>query len=430
MIKGNTITKKILGLLFTLVFLTLIVFLMNKLISKESLGVEEQKVILEGNLDKYVNYTLPNQVDETLVQYTIRSGIEYGEDYIPVKNSELTVNFNQIDGKFPYDVKMITKSTKVTNRKKKEITQDKKYDSSTGILKINVSNENENGEPINQARINEDDRDEYIIICYYDTYTGEALERDLNCDVSYKAQLFTEDNKEINGEGKLENTVTENIGDVTSINSSTDEVYNGYIKSNIINGTSYDTQYTEKQKIYISKIEAQQKIVVTEDNAFVNTNDIQYKSTKILKDDMMNLLGENGKIEILDGNDTIIATIDNTTEFNENGEVIITYPENINKIIIKTSNIENVGILNLENEKVIKADISNLQDTDIKSKVVVRGIREEVIEENQEERIEGEETESENVPEIIETETYTVETENTIEVKNANTDVRLNVNTT
>ena len=427
MIKGNIMKKKILGILFTLVFLTLIVFLMNKLISKESFGVEEQKVLLEGNLDKYVNYSLANQTEETLVQYTIRAGIEYGENYIPVKNSELTVNFNQIDDKFPYDVKIIAKSTKVTNGKTKELIQDYQYDANTGSLKINVSNENENGEPINQERTNKDDRDEYVIICYYDTYTEEASERDLNCNVSYKAQMFTEDNKEINGEGKLENTVTENIGDVTSINSYTDDIYNGYMKSNSINGTNYDTSYIEKQKISISKKEIQEKIVVTEENTFVNTNDIQYKSTKILKDDIINLLGENGKIEIFDGNETIIATIDNTTEFNENGEVIITYPENTNKIIIKTSNIENVGILNLENEKVIKADISNLQDTDIKSKVVVRGIREEIIEGNQEKSIENEGTESENVPEIVETEIYTVETENTIEVKNAQTNVKLNL---
>ncbi len=430
MMKKNSRVKKTLGILFTLIILTLIVFLMNKLISKESFGVEEQKVLLEGNLDKYVNYSLANQTEETLVQYTIRAGIEYGENYIPVKNSELTVNFNQIDDKFPYDVKIIAKSTKVTNGKTKELIQDYQYDANTGSLKINVSNENENGEPINQERTNKDDRDEYVIICYYDTYTEEASERDLNCNVSYKAQMFTEDNKEINGEGKLENTVMENIGDVTSINSYTDDIYNGYMKSNSINGTNYDTQYTEKQKISISKKEIQEKIVVTEENTFVNTNDIQYKSTKILKDDIINLLGENGKIEIFDGNETIIATIDNTTEFNENGEVIITYPENTNKIIIKTSNIENVGILNLENEKVIKADISNLQDTDIKSKVVVRGIREEVIEGNQEKSIENEGTESENVPEIVETETYTVETENTIEVKNAQTNVKVNLDNT
>ena len=138
--------KKTFGKIFTLIILILIVLFMNKILNIESFGADEEKVILEGSLDKYINYNLQDQEKGTLVQYTVKAGIEYGDNYIPVKNSELTVNLNQIDGKFPYDVKIITKSTKVTNGKTKDMTQDYNYDSNTGTLKINVSNENENSE--------------------------------------------------------------------------------------------------------------------------------------------------------------------------------------------------------------------------------------------------------------------------------------------
>ncbi len=443
--------KKTFGKIFTLIILILIVLFMNKILNIESFGADEEKVILEGSLDKYINYNLQDQEKGTLVQYTVKAGIEYGDNYIPVKNSELTVNLNQIDGKFPYDVKIITKSTKVTNGKTNDMENNYNYDSNTGTLKINVSNENENSEPINTTRINQEDRDEYIVIAYYDTYTQEVVERNISYDLSYKAVLFTDDNKEITNQGRLENTVTENISDLTSINTSTDEIYNGYMKSNLTNGTSYDTQYKETQEIMISKSDVQQKIIVTEDNEFLNTSDIQYKSTKVFKEDVINLLGENGKIEIFDGDNNVITTIDSNTEFDENGEFVITYPENTNKITIKTSNIENVGILHIENQKAIKADISNLEDGDIKTKVEVKGINEEkvvkenVVEDTQEDvqsNVENtvntnnvvdtnESAENvETVEEIIEKEVYKVEKENIIEVKNAETKVEMNLDNT
>ena len=183
---------------------------------------------------------------------------------------------------------------------------------------------------------------------------GEQPEREVSYDVKLKTALFTDDNKEIESQGTFKENVTENIGNLTSVTYSTDEVYNGYIKSNIINGTTYDTQYKETQEIMISKKDIQQKIAFTEDNYFSGNNDIVYKSTKIRQEDVKNLLGENGKIEILDVDENVLFTIDNTTEYNENGEIVLTYNEDVNKIIIRTSNIENVGTLYIENLKAIK----------------------------------------------------------------------------
>ena len=368
--------KGTIGKIFTLVILLITVIVMGKIFTKTSFGADnEERAIIEGNLDKYINYQLSDGSQGTLVQYSLRTGMQYGEEFFAIKNSTLNVNLNQIDGKYPYDVKVITKSTKVTNGKTNNIDVNYNYDSTSGNLDINVSNENENGEAIYNTRPGENDRDEFVIISYYDTFTQEKPVRELSCSVSYNAVLFTEDSRQVNIQGALTREVTDDFGELTSVSTTTSDVYNGYIKSNIINETNYDTEYTENNEILISNKNAHQKINITEENTFVNTNDISYKSTKILKEDFLNVLGENGNIQILDGNNNVISTIDNNT-FNENGEAIVNYNDDVNNIVIKTSDIINEGILHIENVKKINGNILNLEDKDITRKIDIIGINE------------------------------------------------------
>lgn len=441
--------KKNIVKIFALAVLVILVIVASRLVTRTSYGADnEEKAILEGAFNKYVNYELTDGTKATLVQYSLRTGIEYGDEFYAIRNSEISVALNQIDGKYPTSVKVIGKSTKVTNGKTTDINEDYSYDSNTGIVTIRTSNENENGDPIYNAKPAENDRDEYIVISYYDTYTQDKPERELSCNVSYKAVLFTDDNKEVTGEGNLDQKVTEDVGELTSVNTNTSDVYNGYIKSNIINGTAYDTEYTENNEIMISDKRAHQKINITEENSFVAQNDIYYKSTKILKDDILNVLGENGSLEILDGNNNVVATIDNNTEFNENGEYIVTYGDDVNSITIKTSNVTNEGILNIENVKRIKSDESNIDDKDITRKVTIVGINEKEEQVNVDETINylqngnlnlnsvdnnvttGENEGNNVATQIVEEESYRNEKENTIEIKDATTNIELNVDNT
>ena len=416
--------KGTIGKIFTIVVLLITALTMSKLFTKTSFGADnEERAIIEGNLDKYINYELSDGNKGTLVQYSLRTGIEYGDEFFAIKNSTLNVNLNQIDGKYPYDVKVIAKSTKVTNGKTNNLDVNYNYDSNTGNLSINVSNENENGEPIYNTRPAENDRDEFVIISYYDAFSQEKPVRELSCGVSYNATLFTEDSRQVNVQGALTKEVTDDFGDLTSVSTVNSDVYNGYIKSNIINGTNYDTEYTENNEILISNKKVHQKIYLTEENTFVNTNDIYYKSTKILKEDFLNVLGENGNIQILDGNSNVIASVDNNT-FDENGEAIITYNDDVNKIIIKTSDILNEGILHIENVKKIKGNILNIEDKDITRKLTIVGANDKQIE------VSDESNENNKTLKTVEEETYRAESENTIEVKDSQTSVDVNVDNT
>ena len=55
---------------------------------KTSFGADiEEKAILEGATNKYINYELDNGKNGTLVQYQLRTGVEYGNEFSPIKNS-------------------------------------------------------------------------------------------------------------------------------------------------------------------------------------------------------------------------------------------------------------------------------------------------------------------------------------------------------
>lgn len=401
-------------------FLITLLLIIGTIFLGKSFSANNEKLIIEGMLEKYINYNLENGESGTLVQYHIRTGIEYGDTFTPINNSNLEIDLSSIDGVYPDSVKVITISTKATNGKTTNIVENYNYDAQTGKLIINNSNKNENNELISNNKVNKDDRDEFIIICYYNTYTEEVSKRELVCNVRYDVTFDAEDQRKVFTTGSLKTEAEQNIGELTSVSLDTEEVYNGYIKSNIINGTTYNTNYVEKNSILISKKNAQEKLKITQENEYVNKDDIFYKSTTFKKEDILNVLGEEGKIEILDSNNNVLFTIDNNTEFNENGEYNVTYGDDVNNIIIKTSNIINEGFLNIENEKYIKSDNQNIDDKEIKTITKVSGINEEEI------VLENEEEGSNNV-EIVENTVYETNNEKNVVIKNSTANVELSI---
>ncbi len=372
-----------LGIIFLIItFLTLSKILMNI-----SFGADDTKAIIESNLDKYINYKLSDQDKGTLIQYGVKLGIEYGEkqDYYPIKDTQIVIRLSSIDGKYPYAVKTITKSTQATNGKNDNLEASYEYDHNNGTVTIKASNLNEQGELIQNEKTGLYDRDEYKIIAYYDTYIEESLERQLAINTSVNINLLSDENATISNENLLEESVKENIGEITSINQIEDDIYNGYIKANIINGTNYTTQFNEIEEITVSKREAQEFIDMTENNTFIeeyqnenqenstqdlgNNGDLVYKSSIFKKQNIQELLGEEGYIEIIDISNeeqNIIATINKDTEFDKNGITVINYDVEPENIEIRTSKIQNEGILYIEHIKEIKDTFVKTNDIKIK----------------------------------------------------------------
>ena len=162
------------------------------------------KPVLEGILEKYINYSVSGDDKGTLVQYHLRTGIEYEEEseMFSMKENETTIQIGQIDGKYPYKVETLINRTEVTNGNVEiDKNSHSEYHPDTGVLTIKTTNQDENGNIISDEKPDNDKRDEYIIICYYDTYTEQQIEREIDLKVSYKMSLFSNENKEIYGQG-------------------------------------------------------------------------------------------------------------------------------------------------------------------------------------------------------------------------------------
>ncbi len=433
--KKKVLRKQTMAILI-LVFAVLNIFMLaiQNVNAEEELSVHANP-ILEGTLEKYINYDISEGDKGTLVQYHLRTGIDYQEEseVFPVKENETTIQVGQIDGKYPYDVRVITNRTEVTNGNTDIYHTDMLYDPSTGTVTIYMDNLDENGNMLSDKIPNSDNRDDYIVVCYYDTYIDNPVERKVSLDISSKMTLFSNENTEVYGEGKLENVVTENVGDVTSIKHDTEDIYNGYIKSNIINGTEYNTPYTETAEINVSKKEVHQKMQITEENTFVRTNgeevvrdlgndyELVYKSTKFEKQNIVELLGEEFNIEISDENNNILATINQDTQFAEDGSITITYENDVKNVNIKTSKIITEGIFHIENTKEIKSTMREIQNVKIKTTTNIIGMNEEEV------KIQTEENTEET--QIVEKESYTKTDESFVEIKDAETKVDFDIST-
>ena len=426
--------KNIITCLISLLSICLMVLFFARILTNVSVGAESYSTDIKVELEKYVNFKISDQDKGTLAQYNIKTSIkqEEGKEYSPAKSNELKVSLNQINGKYPYAVKVLAISTELTNGKKEEIKEDYEYNQTAGEVVIKTSNEDEKGEPINSEKPAEDAKDEYIVICYYDTYEETPEEKEIGLKVSLKVVLF-EDDKVIDYQNEYKEKVKENISELTSVLYNTDEIYNGYIKSNVINGTTYNTQYTQTQSIVISKKEAQEKLNILEDNTFVrlskdenneevekdigNNGKLIYKSTKIKKSDIEKILGEEGKLEILDKNNNVLALIDKDTTFAEDGTVTINYKDEIESIIVKTSEIKNEGILKLENTKEIKSTMVEAKNIEVKTVEKVTGTKEKI------EKVNNEDV-------TTDVETFTNSYENKAEIKDAQLDVNFTVSNT
>lgn len=346
-----------------------------------SLAVNQNaRILIDTQLDKYYNYDLFEKGNGTLIQYTIREGVEYQDDseFYPIKENSLNVQFNKIDGMFPESCNVIAINTEATNG---NLSKDKvscNYDNVIGRLTITTSNLDENGNSI-KTEMDSNGRDEYVIICNYDSYTDKNDLRNLSLNIFDEISMNTDFTTKLVSSSSFEDNVTKNVGELNSVIYNTDDIYNGFIKSNIINDTEYETDYNDNLEIFISKKDAQSgELKISEDTSFVRINEekespvenddnLVYLKSIVSKSDIENVLGVDGEISILDKDEKELTKINKDTEFDEDGTYTYVYPENTKGIIIKTSEPKSEGLIKINNIKAIKNTFKDIDNVKIKT---------------------------------------------------------------
>lgn len=374
--------KRVITKIFAI--LTIVLMLINSsLLSVISVAIDSVEktidktkinAIYEMKLEKYVNYDV-NDAKGVMTQLNLKTGIEYQEDeeYKPLNSTETEMDMSKINGELPEKVEVIAKSTKATNGDEDGKNFEYNYNNQTGKLSIKIQNKaDENGniysENVNNAR------DEIEIYAYYgkNAFDDTKTEKDLEVSGKIKLDIASDEKLEIEKEIDENYKISENISGLISTEITTSDIYDGYIKANKNNNTQYETEYTENTKVQIGYENIADKIEIQTKNTLLNQNDkekettdIVYTKTKVNKNEILDKLGEDGSLKILNINGDVLADINKDTEVDENGNVEINYEEEPD-LKIELSNPEKIGEINIQNVKKIKPTMTDIEHNKIK----------------------------------------------------------------
>lgn len=307
---------------------------------------DDAEAYINQNIEKYIEYD-----GKTIVETTVKTGIK--ENKLPISKTEITLNAIKIDDKMPDQVKVIEASTKATDGKASGNEMDignMTYNKESGIVTIkkeNIADEN------NNVRWDKNCYDEYKVIYIYNEEMGKE---GINAELQSYVNINTYNNTTISSNEQIQGEIArgENI---SSINTwATNEVSKGYMYAN----SGYETEY-------ISNIKTE--ITYTNDSNIVNiislgdklkgedldvklNQNMYYSKTIFNQNNMKNIIGENGYIEVL-ANGQSVYTLNKDTEANEDGNIEINYEGNqVNNVELRVK-AEKVGILETTNIKRI-----------------------------------------------------------------------------
>ena len=329
------------------------------------------EMLLEQEIVKYVPFVNANGKG-ILIQYLIKADLKDKENNLPVKSTTIEVNVPKINGIKPTEVKVTTNGTETTNGKTLDNidfnSSNYTYNETTDKLVITVENKADaNG--IVWLGNKDTKADEYIVSYIFSEEAVDTITDSVIIDSTINGDIFAYNSP--NKTNPLSNsvqstkqfTLTEKIGDIVQyeLTSSDASINKGYMYTNFERENK--DLYTEYSLNWIANIgdTTLAKELYMEGNP-ITTETYKadelgsgaytfYRQTSILKSNFDRILGENGYIEIYDG-ESLIGKITKNTTPDKNGVLRADYSD-VNNIIIKTNKPVEIGKLKITNTVVI-----------------------------------------------------------------------------
>lgn len=324
-------------------------------------------------LMKYIPLNL-NGTKKVLVQLELDTGLknETDEVLLPIESTNIDIDVPKFNGVLPEKVYVAANSTKATNGlDAEEVKFDKSnwnYDSNTGELNINVKNEEKDNEVIIGK-----ESDKYLITYTYPESAYQSINNSkmqLNQNVNIKMNIYNNEGSntvEKNLNEKIE--LTETVGKILSLEALTNEaqIGKGKMYANI-NSTekTEETDYETKWKINVGYTDNLDSIAMQDEkeefedengNLYNITPYVKYKQTIIKREDFLQVLGKDGEIEIYDEDGTPLAIVGEGLKVDSNGDYIVEYIGDINKIYLKTTTPIAEGNITITNKKAIMGNL-------------------------------------------------------------------------
>lgn len=384
----------------------------EKSIFNQAIWTINAELEVNTELNKFIPYQTGDNYG-VMLQAKIASKVK--DNAIPVKNTQITINAptfkieKQLEQQLESaeqqteqvatqssttqevkasKVTVIANTTKATNGKASgiEFTESNyTYDSENNQVSIQVENQEENG----QIAWAKQAQDEYIVSYFYEgkeiydylTASLNSIQKvSGNFDTTVKCQLYDETQSEI--EKTIENSysleeISENFNEYEM--NYTKEISKGYFYANEIKSEKEakgqeieEKQETSYQIIYRAKIVNKELVeaisFTSQSESFEGQEKYSantYTKTILIPENIFNkILGEEGKIEIFKTDNTKIGEITKATTKDEKENYVLDISnQNVNEIVIKTSNPIAEGEFAFKLTKALKTEqnITKLQ---------------------------------------------------------------------
>ena len=273
----------------------------------EKLSVSSIQPSLEGKFPDKVNVSLLST-----------KGVN---EELPLDQKEENVKYNNLDGTLNVDIE-------------NKMSEDKTYAKGNGITKLLVTSVYENVQNL---------KDEYNI-----ALNIKAQEKLLNLNNTYNA--------EYTGSANL----SKPLGSLISASYETDKtsMSKGKLYMNSISEQKSDVEFNNKLNINTSianingTLEINDNLPYYNDNKQNYENGMSYKNVKVSKQEFENILGKDGKLELLDDKGQLIATIDSSSKL-EDENYVVDLKDNVKTINYRSSKILKEGNIIIKESRKI-----------------------------------------------------------------------------
>ena len=316
---------------------------------------DDAKASISQKLVRYLTY----DTNKTMLSFEVSAGVK--DNTIPATAEEINITVPKLNDKLPKNV-IVTGDDQTNN-----------YEN--GILTIKNENKvDENNELVwNSQRT-------YMVTYIYETtpVLGTLEQKSI-------AKITTLTGKELSAEAENNSfNVESEVGSIVELKEGgSDTLSKGYLISNLDKTENKtETEYSVDYTINVGLSDAIDKINLNEDEAnFVNsdgktiasaTDKILNKKISISKDELVKILGDEGRITVLNAEGKEIGKLTSETTELDLG--------NTNKISLETSKPKTEGDITIKVNKAIAGDIGLDKDTiktmaSLKSKVTISGTK-------------------------------------------------------
>ncbi len=292
--------------------------------------------------NKVANY---DGEQKRIMQFTITSGME--NNLFPIKSEKIVTTSPKINDKFAEKV-LVNTNGLLTSTGKEISDENWKYDEKTGNLEISINNDAQD----NKVAWNKTGSDIFIITYIFSDISEVSVQdiktnSEINLYDKNQTRVTSEYQSQIHQED-LDSMITVDIAN------SENEIYKGKLQEGI------DREFSENVTVGMNIAGVVDSVSLIEGYNNLDFAEVYSRRTTIVKDDMLKVLGDEGRITIYNSaTSEIIAELNKDTQTDENGNIVIIYPENVQTLRFEFNGIKSQGKIRMTNTKVITNTNSN-----------------------------------------------------------------------